>query len=131
MVSRTARIIALVVIVLAGFGVVGVKTDLFGYTSIRAADRQRWEYLTVSYSQLDWEGDDNQTEIVYSNDPAYDQALFGELICPDLFDDSCEDLFRGMAYYLNLWGNDGWELVSVVDKSTSMYSVEMIFERPR
>ncbi len=50
-------------------------------------------------------------------------------MCPE---SPCSDLFRGRAYYLNLWGNDGWELISVNDKSTEyMYMIEMIFKRPR
>jgi len=127
---RAARVMAPIAIALVGLVVAVVGSSFPGQTLVEAADRQQWEYLTVSYSQLAM----LEEELVNSNDPAYDQALFGELICPDPFgfDDSCKDLFRGQAYYLNLWGNDGWELVSVIDKSTEMiYSAEMIFKRPR
>lgn len=124
-------IAVLLVIALA----VGVSALLRGQPSVSAASHQQWEYLTVHYSQLtlDYEAE-NPIELVYSNDQLYDITLFGELICPDAFafDQSCDDLFRGQAYYLNLWGNDGWELININDKSDQYtYSVEMIFKRLR
>ena len=97
--------------------------------------KQQWEYLTTVYSQLpgNLPTDIPFAEFVQTNDPAYDQQLFGDLVCTakNPRDGTCRKLLRGEAYYLNLWGNDGWELVSFVNVSTSeMYRVEMVFKRP-
>lgn len=98
--------------------------------------KQQWEYLTAVYSQLpgNLPTDTPFAEFVQTNDPAYDQQLFGDLICAakNPRDGTCRELLRGEAYYLNLWGNDGWELVNLINVSTSeIYRVEMVFERPR
>jgi len=118
-----------------------VKLDSSSSSStINAVERalQEWEYLTVNYSQADSyvkEGN-GRYEWVSSNDFMYDLALFGDYICNPFSDtdsfEECDAKFQGQAFYLNLWGEDGWELVSVNDKSTSyIYSVEMIFKRPK
>ena len=130
-------IIVLSVALVTALGVVGISTAFGGREIVEAASRQQWEYLTVHYSQYtDYsEGAEDPIEVVFSNDLVYDVALYGDLICQaGIFDadGSCIGLFRGQAYYLNLWGNDGWELVNINDKSTQYtYSVEMIFKRPR
>lgn len=105
-------------------GIVGITNQVQG-----------WEYLTVQYSQLDLFLDEGLIEVVQSNDPLYDQQLFSELICKDILSEEnkqCAENFRGMAYYLNLWGQEGWELLSVVDKSDQYtFSVEIILKRPK
>lgn len=118
-----------------------VIAGLLGFQQAKAMGgpllAQRWEYLTVSYTQ-DRNYDDDAEETYYiedviSNDRAYDVELFGDLICRNRYssEGACKELFRGQAYYLNLWGNDGWELIDLTDRSDQLnYSVEMIFKRP-
>ena len=96
---------------------------------------QAWEYLTVNYSQIGYAGSEDfpLMEFVYSDDPVYDTALFGEYACDvGELGPECAAKFKGQAYYFDLWGRDGWEVISVIDKSTSdMYAVEMLLKRPK
>ncbi len=60
-----------VVVLLASVVTAGIVSLLGVRPGVEAADRQQWEYMTVHYSQFDT-GDENPTEYVFSNDPAYD-----------------------------------------------------------
>lgn len=99
---------------------------------------QLWEYLTVQYSQVDLDPyDEFRSELVQSNDPAYDARLISEYLCNDPFGfespiEECYEKFKGQAFFLNLWGNDGWELISATSTSSNIqYTIEMVFKRPR
>ncbi len=134
---RVGTIIAALVIALFGF-MLGSSLAHASNTKAAeplAAERQQWEYLIASYSQLPGlnPGDTPFAEYIQTNDPAYDQELFGDLICTaeNPRTGVCRELLRGMGYYLNLWGAGEWELVSVINTSTAeFYRVEMVFKRP-
>jgi len=110
---------------------------LQGGSASSAGSRQQWEYLAVQYNQHTTMDTSEPFEYVSSSDPEYDRRIFGNVMCTsfgfnsaDLRD--CISKFRGLAYYLNLWGNDGWELVNANDKSSEYaFSLELIFKRPR
>lgn len=94
---------------------------------------QAWEYLNFHYGQADADRDGKRQEWGYTDDPLYDITLFGEPSECDEFDEDCaEKEFMGSFYYLNAIGAEGWELTSLIDKSTQyIYSLEMIFKRPK
>ncbi len=98
---------------------------------------QGWEYMIVERYQVEVFGNDvvdDQVEFVSSNYPEYDTELFGELICTEEYDqyDKCVNKYRGLPYYLNLWGNDGWELINIFLESDYLSSTAvMIFQRPK
>jgi len=105
-------------------------------TPVVAELLSRWEYLTFNYSQGNtFEDERRPYELAYSNDLFYDVALFGVDACleEELFSDQVNcwaDNFRGLDYFLDTYGNDQWELISLVDKSTEYsYRVEAIFKR--
>lgn len=87
-----------------------------------------WEYLILSYTQYDTDFDGNLVELVIPSRPEYTH-----LAMPSCLEEDClEDIFQGLDYYLDVFGLDGWELVTLIDKSTQYsYRVELIFKRQR
>jgi hypothetical protein len=113
-----------------------IETDMAG----SASDSQVWEYLLFQYRQQNscflWNmtGNDCTMEFVNTNDPAYDASLWGVSKCNLTFDKTNGEClikeFRGMIFYLNRLGDERWEMVNVIDKSTSTsYSTEIYFKR--
>lgn len=102
----------------------------------------QWEYLSVSYSQF-------QTDMGNLSSPRYeiiavDTEPYATQFADMMFEgcdmgssgfpvdtDCMVDNFQGRQYYLNLLGQDGWELIQVDNQSTEFtYQVEMLFKRP-
>lgn len=109
-------------------------------SSVEAAERQQWEYLFVSYSQYrDIIFGELMAEWIISNDPVYDAALLGDASCSVPFSaytigteyiEKCQPKAKGPGYYLNLWGADGWELVSSSPLNAEyLIGADFIFKR--
>jgi len=87
-----------------------------------------WEYMMVQYSQVrSFDGDDNPLEFVIFDLLEY--TLEFDNGC-DVTDSVCRSQnFQGLSYYMNEVGDDGWELISINNTSSSSYSVELFFKR--
>jgi len=73
----------------------------------------QWEYLTFQYMQIQGVG-----ELVTVDTEPY-MTEFGS------------GGSNGRKYYLDILGNDGWELIDLDNTSSSTYSVDMVFKRPK
>jgi hypothetical protein len=107
--------------------------DVFSSAVTTTSVIPKWEYLGFNYSQMDSDLDGDRMELMFTGDSYYDELIMAGIPC-DLddrdFENCMEREFRGSSYYLNILGQEGWELFSVTDKSSEyVYSVEMLFKR--
>jgi len=102
-----------------------------------ASDSRIWEYLLFQYSQYDFctlYKPPCVSEIPMTDNPKYDAQLWEPSKCYGIDGAElrleCEGKeFRGLPFYLNQLGSDGWELVNVVNMSDTTYRVEVYFKR--
>lgn len=101
----------------------------------------QWEYLSVSYQQHEVIASmSDRYEMLFVDDPTYSNT-FDAIIAGscDISNNLAFDVeaqaclsknFQGQRFFLNLLGQDGWELISVNNVSTEYsYNLEWIFKR--
>jgi hypothetical protein len=131
--SKKLQLLGIFIIVLTainiGIVLVAGQTEYSG---------QQWEYLTVDFSQSDIDYDFEQEEFVFADREPY-STMFAELVVGDCDPDGGTEFYNcleqnrlGRAFYLEILGSDGWELIQVVNSSDQYsYKVELIFKRPK
>lgn len=97
--------------------------------SAQVPQPQGWEYALLQYSQIpSYQENENPFELALIDRPEY----------VDAFDNGCsasniaciQRNFKGMSYYIEILGRDGWEMISINNTSSNSYSVEIFFKRP-
>ena len=133
---------------------VGILFLVFGIlslvTSSRAQSMQvtQWEYVSVDYAQhriisaiYSSDAEVTRYEMVLADAEPYRSMFIGFVtdgcnIEGDIvFDEEAQECigrnFKGRAFFMNLLGVDGWELIQIDNNSTEYsYQLDMIFKRP-
>lgn len=111
-------------------------------TAIPVVTPTQWEYLTINYSQYTNYAENPinpRFEIVTVDQEPY-ASLFSAILyagCNNVAGDFAAESncasgnFKGREYFLNVLGQDGWELIQVDNQSSEFeYQVDMLFKRP-
>ena len=114
-----------------------VPTEVSLATPVPTSLATRWEYLTVNYSQITYFID--PYELVTADQEPYESQFLAILYegCDGLDNFSSEQRnclsgnFKGREYFLNLIGQDGWELIQIDNQSSQYtYKIDILFKRP-
>jgi hypothetical protein len=116
--------------------VAGIALFSLSASAVRAEEpAQQWEYMTMNYSQGDaFTIDDPNAryEFAFVDKEPYATNFLEINVgrCGD-FNMGCQaENFRGLVFFLDELGADGWELISTNNNSVSSYSLELFFKRP-
>lgn len=135
-------LLVLISVLLMVVGALGISVIVAQQSPTTALTK--WEYLTVNYEQYGvgylFDKDYSTREMLYVDDPVYsntfDAIIIGscdisKTLAFDAEAQACTSKnFQGQRFFLNLLGQDGWELISVNNVSTEhSYSLEWIFKR--
>lgn len=110
------KFLAACLIIIIGALIALISTPIL---NTNAQSNQQWEYLRVTYLDLK-----PFMEFVRTSDTEYNNMLFEEMLgdCDYFFTfigayppqkGSCLDDYEGREYWLNIFGSDGWELVTI------------------
>lgn len=122
--------------------IVPTEVTLATPMSIPTSFATRWEYLTVNYSQstnFAENPSNDRYELVSADQEPYMSQFLAILYegCDGIDDTFTEEMncvsgnFKGREYFLDLLGQDGWELIQIDNQSSQYtYQIDMLFKRP-
>jgi len=119
-----------------------ITTEVSLATPVPTSLATRWEYLTVIYAQSTNLADNPNNDlyelvtadqepyasqfsaILYEGCDGLDNFIYEEINC-------LSGNFKGREYFLNLIGQDGWELIQIDNYiSQYTYKIDILFKRP-